>query len=78
MSSRRLAVIMFTDLIGFTKLFERDEEPALRLDSSKTLCRLGWAGYRVDMEGLRREYTEAGWHRFGEWVARVDRTRLPA
>ncbi len=29
--SRRLAAIMFTDLVGFTKLGQRDEEEALRL-----------------------------------------------
>ncbi len=29
--SRRLAAIMFTDLVGFTKLAQRDEEEALRL-----------------------------------------------
>ena len=30
-SSRRLAAIMFTDLVGFTELGQRDEEEALRL-----------------------------------------------
>jgi adenylate cyclase len=30
---RRLAAIMFTDLVGFTKLAQRDEEVALRLRS---------------------------------------------
>ncbi len=30
-SQRRLAAIMFTDLVGFTKLAQRDEEGALRL-----------------------------------------------
>ena len=31
MESRKLAAIMFTDIVGFTSLAQRDEERALRL-----------------------------------------------
>jgi len=29
------------------------------------------AGHDVDIEGLRREYPEVAWHRFGEWASRA-------
>lgn len=29
-------------------------------------------GYRADIEGLRRDYPEVGWHRAHEWIAEQD------
>jgi hypothetical protein len=28
-------------------------------------------GHDVDIEGLRREYSEVGWHSFAEWAGGV-------
>jgi uncharacterized protein YbjT (DUF2867 family) len=36
------------------------------------------AGYTADIEGLRRDYPEIGWHRFREWAAQPDWARLLA
>ena len=44
--SRRLAAVMFTDLVGFTRLGQRDEETALRLRREhQTLVRPLFAGH---------------------------------
>lgn len=39
---------------------------------------LGKHGYTVDIERLRRDYPEVGWHRFDEWAAEQDWPRLLA
>jgi len=45
---------------------------AIRAQNADYAAMLEWlerVGYTADVEGLRREYPEVGWHRFGEWAA---------
>lgn len=39
---------------------------------------LNRVGYSADVEGLRRDYPEVGWHRFGEWARNQDWSVLRA
>ncbi len=51
----------------------------LRAQSADLARMLEWlerAGYTADIEGLRREYPQVGWHRFRDWAAQQDWARL--
>ena len=45
-------------------------------DYAKMLEWLERAGYTADIEGLRKEYPQVGWHRFREWAARQNWARI--
>lgn len=51
---------------------------AQNADLAKMMEWMGRTGYSADVEALRRDYPEVGWHRFGEWAARTDWAKLLA
>jgi len=54
---------------------------ALRQRSEDLARMMDWLshhGYTVDIERLRRDYPDVGWHRFDDWAAEQDWARLLA
>lgn len=47
-------------------------------DSARMAEWMSHHGYTVDIERLRRDYPDVGWHRFEEWVGEQDWPRLLA
>ena len=53
---------------GRPRLVEEMSPDALGPGLSAVFKWLDRTGHDVDIEGLRREYSEVGWHSFGEWA----------
>jgi len=58
---------------------EFDEQPVAEMAAmgEDMVAMYTWfesTGYVADIEGLRRDYPEVGWERFGDWAARQDWT----
>ncbi|MGA8603828.1 MAG: NmrA/HSCARG family protein [Thermoplasmata archaeon] len=73
----RDAARILSDVLGKKVEFQQVPIAALRSQSADYAKMFEWlerAGYTADIEGLRRDYPEVGWHRFREWAARQNWT----
>ena len=79
--SQAEAARVLTELSGRKIDYQRIPPEALRAQNPDSAKMLEWFerdGYKADIEGLRREYPQVGWQRFGEWAAGQDWVRLLA
>lgn len=77
--SQAEAARVISELSGRTIEYQRVPLEVLRAQSADTAKMLEWmekAGYTADIEGLRREYPQLGWHRFRDWATAWDWGRL--
>lgn len=75
------AARVFSELTGRPFEYQPIPMAALRAQSgdySKMYEFMENVGYTADIEGLRREYPEVGWHRFREWAAQLDWAKILA
>ena len=69
----RNAARILSDVLGRKVEFQSVPLEVLRSQNADYAKMYEWlerAGYTADIEGLRRDYPEVGWHRFHEWAAR--------
>jgi uncharacterized protein YbjT (DUF2867 family) len=62
-----------SELFGRTLEYQRIPIEALRAQNADYAKMFEWfesSGYTADIEGLRREYPQVGWHRFRDWASR--------
>ncbi|MGA8542308.1 MAG: NmrA/HSCARG family protein [Thermoplasmata archaeon] len=77
--SQAEAARKISELTGRTIEYQQLPLEALRAQSADMAKMVEWferAGYTADIEGLRREYPEVGWHRFPDWAAQQPWARL--
>jgi uncharacterized protein YbjT (DUF2867 family) len=66
---------VLSELAARPMAYQRIPIEALRAQSGDLSKMYEWmelTGYTADIEGLRREYPQVGWHRFRDWAALQD------
>jgi uncharacterized protein YbjT (DUF2867 family) len=77
--SQAAAARVLSELSGRKIEYQRIPLDAIRAQNADYAKMFEWferGGYSVDIDRLRKEYPEVGWHRFRDWAADRDWTRL--
>ena len=74
LTNEALAAV-FADILGRPVNYEGFPPDAMRAQSEDMALMFEWfdaVGYSADIESLRRDFPEVGWHRFEEWARLQD------